>query len=292
MSSLPRSRALRRGCALALCLLPSLGFAITDGEETTVETAPFAVGIWKVEAGTYPELLCGGVLIAPQWVLTGAACAKPFASGTSLQNLKVVIATTNMGAPMASQNTLTVAKVFIHPELEKTTATNNNAALLKLSKSFTPSKRAGPIDLATDAETTLALTQQLNLTAVGWGSPGEELPLRSPDNNLRRIAVTLSPQSECKAKLGATSYVEATMLCVLPDRRETQRMGDMCNGDLGAPLFATHATFKTGAQFIPKTKLIGISSWGKGCARPGVPSAYASASKLAPWITSTMAANK
>lgn len=51
---------------------------------------------------------------------------------------------------------------------------------------------------------------------------------------------------------------------------------DSCQGDSGGPLVAT------------KTKeLVGVVSWGQGCARPGFPGVYSNVASVRTWIQQT-----
>jgi len=58
---------------------------------------------------------------------------------------------------------------------------------------------------------------------------------------------------------------------------------DTCQGDSGGPLYQT-TTVTTGGVTSTVSVIIGVTSWGVGCARPGVPGVYARMSAYAEWL--------
>lgn len=73
------------------------------------------------------------------------------------------------------------------------------------------------------------------------------------------------PQWECRWLYGHESLSE-NMFCADASGRGS------CQGDSGGPVVANGV-------------LVGIVSWGVGCARPGYPGVYASVEKLRKWIS-------
>jgi len=64
---------------------------------------------------------------------------------------------------------------------------------------------------------------------------------------------------------------------------------DTCQGDSGGPLYQT-TTVETGGATSTMSVMIGVTSWGVGCARPGVPGVYARTSVYAEWIDGVVGA--
>jgi secreted trypsin-like serine protease len=59
---------------------------------------------------------------------------------------------------------------------------------------------------------------------------------------------------------------------------------DACSGDSGGPLIARGATSAADV-------MVGITSFGQGCAQKNTPAGYTNVQKYAAWIQSTLAAN-
>jgi secreted trypsin-like serine protease len=106
-------------------------------------------------------------------------------------------------------------------------------------------------------------------TIVGWGATeeGGDVP-----DNLQEARVPITTDQYCA---GAYSdFDPATMVCAgFP-----QGGVDTCQGDSGGPMFGKSST---GAL-----RVVGTTSFGEGCARPGRPGVYARVADdtLRPWI--------
>ena len=100
-------------------------------------------------------------------------------------------------------------------------------------------------------------------TALGWGVVGRGSGIV---DRLRQVEVEVRSTADCQAAyFGA--FDPATMLCAGGQGRDT------CAGDSGGPL-------------VFDGRLIGITSFGRGCGRwPGV---YARADRLAGWLETTV----
>eukprot|EP00168_Porphyra_purpurea_P017824 TRINITY_DN634_c0_g1_i14.p1 TRINITY_DN634_c0_g1~~TRINITY_DN634_c0_g1_i14.p1 ORF type:complete len:532 (+),score=125.05 TRINITY_DN634_c0_g1_i14:362-1957(+) len=64
---------------------------------------------------------------------------------------------------------------------------------------------------------------------------------------------------------------------------------DSCQGDSGGPLYQTKTVAAAGGTSTVSV-IIGVTSWGVGCARPGVPGVYARTSAYADWIDGVVGA--
>ena len=109
-------------------------------------------------------------------------------------------------------------------------------------------------------------------TIVGWGATeeGGDVP-----DNLQEARVPITTDQYCA---GAYSDFDAqTMVCAgFP-----QGGVDTCQGDSGGPMFG-----KTSAGAL---RVVGTTSFGEGCARPGRPGVYGRVADdtLRPWIAQT-----
>jgi trypsin len=233
------------------------------------------VGGGNASPGEYPSVaevtfgpfLCTGTLITPDWVLsaghcgsvTGAAVASPASWPPQLINVRIG------GTTQSDGEERTASSVVVHPNYLATMG--YDISLIRLSQSST----MAPTQVAGAGERSIWTAGTLE-TIVGWGTTeeGGDLP-----DNLQEARVPITTDQYCS---GAYSdFDPATMVCAgFP-----QGGVDTCQGDSGGPMFG-----RTSAGAL---RVVGATSWGEGCARPGKPGVYARVADetLRPWIAQT-----
>jgi secreted trypsin-like serine protease len=238
--------------------------------------APSQAIVGGHEAGPYPAVaevtiadafLCTGTLIAPDWVLTaghcgsitgGAGVASPAAWPAAAIDVRLG------GHTSGSGEQVPVQQVVVEPSYLATSG--YDISLIHLSRNSTQA----PVKVAGAAERSLWSPDTME-TIVGWGttSEGGDLP-----DTLQEAQVPVTTDAYCA---GAYSDFDATtMVCAgFP-----QGGVDTCQGDSGGPLFGHTAT--------GELKVVGATSYGEGCARPGKPGVYARVADdaLREWIRS------
>ena len=235
------------------------------------------VGGGNASPGAYPSVaeitfgpfLCTGTLITPDWVLsaghcssvTGTAVATPASWPPQLINVRVG------GVTQSDGETLAVSRVVMHPDYLLTSG--YDISLLQLSSNST----MAPTQVAGAGERSSWTAGSLE-TIVGWGATeeGGDVP-----DNLQEAQVPITTDSYCG---GAYSdFDAATMVCAgFPEGGV-----DTCQGDSGGPMFGRTST---GAL-----RVVGTTSFGEGCARPGKPGVYGRVADdtLRPWIAANAA---
>ncbi|XP_019746192.1 coagulation factor X-like isoform X2 [Hippocampus comes] len=164
-----------------------------------------------------------------------------------------------------TEQVIQVAQILMHERYEKKTA-DNDIALLRLASPVVYTPYAVPACLPTKSLAERDLWAISIHTVSGWGRRAENGPT---SHLLRRLRVPRIRTQQCIQESGV--QLTENMFCAgyLTGRE------DSCKGDSGGPLVT---------QYKKTTFLLGIVSWGKGCARPGHYGIYTRVSNYLQWI--------
>lgn len=252
----------------ALCLLSSGGAAqemttlggkkIVGGESTTVKEHPWQAAIIAMRSDG--DFLCGGSVIAENWILTAAHC---FGADGNAATAKAKVNVTNY---VDEGSWLSTSEIIVSEAYNSVTH-EHDIALVRVDST----QPGSVVPLAVD-ETPLAMGEDLVVT--GWGATSENGP-DSP--TLLKATIPYIDNQTCNAPESYNGKITSTMLCAgNPGGGE-----DSCQGDSGGPL-------------VKGTKpeeaiLVGIVSFGEGCARKLKYGVYTRVSKERDWIRSALA---
>jgi len=205
------------------------------------------IGGHKAESGSYPWFVsfggCAGTLIAKSWVLTAAHCEPAFS-----RKFRVGSFCRKKGNCDQLEETFSSEKMYyINPSYIADTKTHD-FALVRLNGTSTIS----PAKIDTEFLSN-NYNSEKHLWAVGFGNTNPKK--LSPSSDLMNVRIAYVPNAECY-----TSYprlVDDSMICAASPGK------DACQGDSGGPLYDKE-----------NESLVGIVSWGKGCALDGFPGVY------------------
>lgn len=227
---------------------------IVGGVVADVGEFPFIASLQQSGFGHF----CGGSLIAKHWVLTAAHCV---ADGAPDQ---IIIGMHNQ-ADKSGTEIFTAKKTITHPQYNDSNQ-DYDYALIELDhdSSFQP--------VALNSNKEVANTTPM-ATVAGWGVTAESS--QSIPNDLMKVDVPLVTNQTCD-----TAYpgkITDRMVCA----GYAQGGKDACQGDSGGPLMVKDSN--------GNDILVGIVSWGDGCAEPNKYGVYTAVAAGADWIAQTAA---
>jgi trypsin len=240
--------------AVLALALPASASAVVGG--TAVEAGGYS---FAVAVGDTTGAYCGGTLIAPNVVLTAAHCITE--GRTALAQLRVFAGSTSIRADLAANDAahvLGVTAVSVHPKFSQQSM-HYDAALLILDQAVAGA-RALPMATSSPASGT-------TVSAAGWGKTGEHET--GPSDRLRSVLLKVGTMRACKRGNAIPGgYFAPSMMCASSPGRDT------CSGDSGGPLVGT-----SNGQAV----MVGITSFGFGCAQAGHPGVYTRVSAIRAW---------
>jgi len=254
-------------------LLPVL-LALALGTAPAAAAEPEIVGGTVAPEGAYPAqafitseglvetFVCGGTLVARTKIVTAGHCVDGY-DGLFPPTFTAYLGSNTRGAGTEHA----VSAVIRHPSYSAsaTSPPTNDVAVLTLASPATQQPLA-LLDPAADPFPVGALAR-----VIGWGSTAEDGDLST---SLLQVDVPLVSDEVCGSP---SSYDGDLVAPVMMCAGFAEGGKDSCQGDSGGPLM-----FKATGMF----KLLGVVSWGDGCARPNKYGVYTELpnSALRSWV--------
>jgi len=235
---------------------------IVGGQVAEPNEFPFLVSLQEKSFFGFSHS-CGGSVVDRRFILEAAHCVQ----GVSASNLLVVAGEHSLSEESGFEQARKVRSIAVHPQYNAHTS-HNDIAVLELWS---------PLDFSTGRVAPIALdihdVQAGSIVTVsGWGSLFSGSG-RTPDL-LRKVQLPIVSNEQCAATYGR-DVITHSMLCAGFD----QGGKDTCQGDSGGPLFRSDPF-----------RLVGIVSWGQGCAVAGYPGVYTRVADFIDFVQSVVVA--
>jgi secreted trypsin-like serine protease len=235
---------------------------VVGGLEARAGDDPWQVALVAAERTDRNYAFCGGSLVRPNWVVTAAHCVD---RDTTPSQLDVVSGTVDLDSGGTRSQ---VTEIIVHRDWNPQTH-DHDVALLRLAGngSGTPIELLGRADEATTAR------PDSTARVTGWGRTSQG---GNTVRRLRTVEVPIVSRSDCNDRVSYDKAITENMICA-----GRQQGGlDSCQGDSGGPLTAPVGRGRA---------LIGVVSWGEGCAQPNKYGVYTRVANYSEWVNSCIA---
>ncbi|XP_037952638.1 trypsin-4 [Teleopsis dalmanni] len=188
--------------------------------------------------------ICGAAVLDTVWAITAAHCVDGFEKLPLMFSLRIGSSTRMEGGEIVS-----ITTIYKHPSYDADTM-NYDIALLRTQPNRLRGDFVAPIKLPNVAEPILTDTVAI---VSGWGHMSATEHVLS--TTLKYTTVYAVDQAECNEAMKFQGGITEAMFCA------AARNTDACQGDSGGPIQVNGT-------------LIGVVSWGVGCADPHYPGVY------------------
>nr|WP_321279627.1 serine protease [uncultured Vibrio sp.] len=222
---------------------------IIGGEPANTTDWKFIASLVRKEKPASIGHFCGGSFLGGKYVLTAAHCVEE----TNAGDIDIVLGLYDQTNESQAQR-ISVKNIYTHTEYDSKTL-NNDIALIELDQSVDGAN----IELATTAVLD-SIRAGNKVHAAGWGNTSTTE--RVFPTVLQQVELEYVDRGTCQNLQGDYSNVSDDGICA----GYSSGGKDTCQGDSGGPLIVDDNGIN---------KLLGVVSWGAGCAQPNAYGVYA-----------------
>uniref|UniRef100_A0AAV2J5L6 Transmembrane protease serine 5 n=1 Tax=Knipowitschia caucasica TaxID=637954 RepID=A0AAV2J5L6_KNICA len=226
-----------------------------------------ALGRWPWQVSLYYSNRhnCGGSIITSRWVVTAAHCVHNYRLPQVSNWVVYAGIVTRSSAKMAQHLGYAVEKIIYNKNYNHRSH-DSDIALMKLRTPLNFSDTIRPVCLP---QYNYDLPGGTQCWISGWGYTQPD-GIQSPDT-LKEAPVPIISAKKCNSSCMYNGEITSRMLCA----GYTEGKVDACQGDSGGPLVC---------QDDNVWRLVGVVSWGTGCAEPNHPGVYTKVAEFLGWI--------
>jgi len=256
---------------------PAFQGRIIGGELIHVKQYPFFVALWN--KGTH---ICGASILTKDMILTAAHCVYNIVNPMDMEAFFGVSSKTEILNKQAYGHDVHASKIrtiILNPNWDTETYEADNAILELETPIPEWSDFIMPACIHIKDKVSVPapnLKSGMEVEIIGMGV--EEEGSSITNDYLEHISVAMISNNDCNEYFGQ-NWILKDMICA------GHLLGgkDACQGDSGGPLIQTALVEGTPIEW-----LVGIVSFGVGCARPGLGGAYSSLEYYSQWIADTV----
>ncbi|KAL0821294.1 hypothetical protein ABMA28_005893 [Loxostege sticticalis] len=239
-----------------------------------------AIG-WKASNGTW-VFKCGGSLISDKFVLTAAHCSKASARDSSIADVvpKIVrlgdINIIDISYKNLGPRDFNISRVIVHPQYNPPKK-YNDIALIELAKSVVFDKFTQPACLWGRP----GLHGINSADVTGWGVVETAGKTTSPELQAATVDIVDSQQCDSLLRPSCNRHwcgIQEHQICA----GKLAGGVDACQGDSGGPLQVKIPLPIRDQGSL--NQVVGVTSFGVGCALPNLPGIYTRVSSFIDWI--------
>ncbi|CAG4988582.1 unnamed protein product [Colias eurytheme] len=250
----------------AVLLLAGCSYAsrIVGGQDTTIEKYPDLVQMdtWSIWTSSWGQS-CGANILTSHWILSAAHCFEGWLYSPEYRRIRAGSTYRNTGGVIHY-----VDYEVNHPDYGKATQYDADISVIRLLTPlvYTPVIQQGTIVRQNDV-----IPDNYPVVHAGWGTTRFNGPSASI---LQDVTIYVINNELCATRYleyYGSEYVTKNMICagILDVGGK-----DACQGDSGGPLYSGDV-------------IVGVVSWGHGCANETYPGVSASVASYSDWVVAT-----